>query len=87
MAENFAIVGVAGYIAPRHLRAIQETGNRLVAATDPHDSVGILDRYDHDIPANGTLGFIWALGTGDDFNNQHQDRGYGTINITTGALR
>jgi hypothetical protein len=44
-----------------------------------------LDRYDHDIPANGTLGFIWALGTGDDFNNQHQDRGYGTINITTGA--
>ena len=43
------------------------------------------DRYDHDIPANGTLSFIWALGSGDDFNFQHLDRGYGTINITTGA--
>jgi UDP-N-acetyl-2-amino-2-deoxyglucuronate dehydrogenase len=42
---NFAITGVAGYIAPRHLKAIQDTGNRLVAATDPHDAVGILDRY------------------------------------------
>lgn len=43
--KNFAITGVAGYVAPRHLRAIQETGNRLVAAVDPHDSVGILDQY------------------------------------------
>jgi len=43
--KNFAITGVAGYIAPRHLKAIQETGNRLVAAVDPHDSVGILDGY------------------------------------------
>ena len=43
--KNFAITGVAGYIAPRHLRAIKETGNRLVAAVDPHDSVGILDSY------------------------------------------
>ena len=42
---NFAITGVAGYIAPRHLKAIKETGNTLVAATDPHDSVGIMDRY------------------------------------------
>ena len=42
---NFAITGVAGYIAPRHLKAIQDTGNRLVAATDPHDAVGVLDRY------------------------------------------
>ena len=42
---NFAITGVAGYIAPRHLKAIKETGNALVAATDPHDSVGIMDRY------------------------------------------
>jgi UDP-N-acetyl-2-amino-2-deoxyglucuronate dehydrogenase len=43
--KNFALIGVAGYIAPRHLKAISETGNRLVAAVDPHDSVGILDRY------------------------------------------
>jgi uncharacterized membrane protein YozB (DUF420 family) len=43
------------------------------------------DRYDHAIPANGTLSFIWALGPGDDFNFQHLSRGYGTINLTTGA--
>ena len=43
--KNFAITGVAGYIAPRHLRAIKETGNQLVAAVDPHDAVGILDSY------------------------------------------
>lgn len=47
--KNFAITGVAGYIAPRHLAAIKETGNRLVAAVDPHDSVGILDRYFFDV--------------------------------------
>jgi UDP-N-acetyl-2-amino-2-deoxyglucuronate dehydrogenase len=43
--KNFAVTGVAGYIAPRHLKAITDTGNRIVAATDPHDAVGILDRY------------------------------------------
>ena len=43
--KNFAITGVAGYIAPRHLKAIKETGNNLIAAVDPHDSVGILDQY------------------------------------------
>lgn len=43
--KNFAITGVAGYIAPRHLTAIKDTGNLLVAALDPHDSVGILDKY------------------------------------------
>lgn len=43
--KNFAITGVAGYVAPRHLKAIKETGNDLVAAVDPHDSVGILDQY------------------------------------------
>lgn len=42
---NFALIGAAGYIAPRHLQAIQDTGNDLVAALDPKDSVGILDRY------------------------------------------
>ena len=43
--KNFAITGVAGYIAPRHLQAIKDTGNNLIAALDMHDSVGILDRY------------------------------------------
>ncbi len=43
--HNFALTGVAGYIAPRHLKAIAETGNTLVAAVDPHDSVGILDQH------------------------------------------
>jgi len=47
--KNFAIIGVAGYIAPRHLEAIKATGNRLVVAYDPHDSVGILDKYGDDI--------------------------------------
>lgn len=47
--KNFALIGAAGYIAPRHLKAIQDTGNTLVAATDPHDSVGILDRYFCDV--------------------------------------
>jgi len=42
---NFAISGVAGYIAPRHLKAINETNNELIAALDPHDSVGIIDRF------------------------------------------
>jgi UDP-N-acetyl-2-amino-2-deoxyglucuronate dehydrogenase len=45
MPVNFAIIGVAGYVAPRHLKAIQTTGNRLVAAVDPNDSVGLLDNY------------------------------------------
>lgn len=43
--KNFAICGVAGYIAPRHLKAIKDTGNNLIAALDPHDSVGIMDSY------------------------------------------
>jgi UDP-N-acetyl-2-amino-2-deoxyglucuronate dehydrogenase len=41
----FAMTGVAGYVAPRHLEAIRATGHRLVAATDPHDSVGVIDRF------------------------------------------
>jgi len=45
MAQNFALIGVAGYVAPRHLRAIKETGHQLIAALDPQDSVGILDTY------------------------------------------
>lgn len=42
---NFALIGAAGYIAPRHMKAIRETGNILVAALDPFDSVGIIDSY------------------------------------------
>jgi UDP-N-acetyl-2-amino-2-deoxyglucuronate dehydrogenase len=45
VTRNFAITGVGGFVAPRHLEAIRATGNRLVAAVDPHDAVGILDRY------------------------------------------
>lgn len=41
--KNFALIGAAGYIAPRHMRAIQDTGNRLAAAYDVNDSVGIID--------------------------------------------
>lgn len=43
--KNFVLIGAAGYIAPKHLRAIKDTGNRLLAALDKHDSVGILDSY------------------------------------------
>ncbi len=44
-ALNFALIGAAGYVAPRHLKAIKATGNRLVAAVDKSDSVGILDSF------------------------------------------
>ena len=43
--KNFAIIGAAGYIAPRHMQAIKATDSRLVAALDPNDSVGIIDSY------------------------------------------
>jgi len=49
MSKNFAVIGVGGYIAPRHLRAIRDTGNYLVAAVDPKDSVGVLDQYSFDV--------------------------------------
>jgi len=42
---NFALIGAAGYIAPRHMRAIKDTGNNLVTALDKFDSVGIIDSY------------------------------------------
>ena len=45
MMKNFAMIGVAGYIAPRHLKAIKDTGNNLIAALDKFDSVGIMDSY------------------------------------------
>lgn len=43
--KNFALIGAGGYIAPRHMKAIKDTGNNLLAALDRHDSVGILDSY------------------------------------------
>ena len=43
--KNFAMIGAAGYIAPRHMKAIKDTGNTLIAAMDPNDSVGIIDSH------------------------------------------
>ncbi len=43
--KNFALFGVAGFVAPRHLEAIKETGNNLIASLDKSDSVGVLDHY------------------------------------------
>ena len=43
--KNFALIGAAGYIAPRHMEAIKSSGNNLIASFDPFDSVGIIDRY------------------------------------------
>ena len=45
MSKSFALIGAAGFVAPRHMKAIKETGNDLVAAIDPFDSVGIIDSY------------------------------------------
>lgn len=43
--KNFALIGAAGFVAPRHMKAIKDTGNNLVAALDKFDSVGIIDSY------------------------------------------
>jgi UDP-N-acetyl-2-amino-2-deoxyglucuronate dehydrogenase len=43
--KNFVLIGAGGYIAPRHMKAVKDTGNNLLAALDKHDSVGILDSY------------------------------------------
>jgi UDP-N-acetyl-2-amino-2-deoxyglucuronate dehydrogenase len=45
MPKQFALIGAAGFIAPRHMKAIKDTGNALVAAVDKNDSVGIIDSY------------------------------------------
>ena len=45
MKLNFALIGASGYIAPRHMQAIKETNNTLVAAYDPYDGIGIMDSY------------------------------------------
>ena len=44
-SKNFALIGASGYIAPRHMKAIKETGNKLVAALDPYDGIGIMDSH------------------------------------------
>ena len=43
--KNFILIGAAGYIAPRHMKAIKETGNNLIAAYDPYDGVGVMDSH------------------------------------------
>lgn len=45
MKKNFVLMGASGYIAPRHMKAIKETNNELVAAYDPYDGIGIIDSY------------------------------------------
>ena len=46
--KNFALTGAAGFVAPRYLRAIRDTGNQVLAALDPNDSVGRLDQHGFD---------------------------------------
>jgi UDP-N-acetyl-2-amino-2-deoxyglucuronate dehydrogenase len=48
-SKNFGLIGAAGYVAPRHMKAIRDTDNKLVAALDPNDSVGVLDSYSFDV--------------------------------------
>ena len=43
--KTFALIGAAGYIAPRHMKAIKDTGNVLIAAVDPYDGIGIMDTH------------------------------------------
>ena len=45
MNKNFGLIGVAGFIAPKHLEAISKSKNNLLMTLDPHDSVGILDKF------------------------------------------
>lgn len=45
MSKNFVLIGAAGYVAPKHMKAIRDIGGNLLACIDPHDSVGILDSY------------------------------------------
>ena len=47
--KNFALIGASGYIAPRHISAINDVGGKIICATDVNDSVGILDRHTQDV--------------------------------------
>lgn len=44
-SRNFGLIGAAGFVAPRHMDAVKKTGNRILAAVDPNDSVGVIDSY------------------------------------------
>ena len=48
-SRNFALIGAAGYVAPRHMKAIVDTGNKLIVALDKSDSVGVLDSFSYDV--------------------------------------
>ncbi len=56
---RFALLGAAGYVAPRHMRAIRALGGKLVVACDPHDSVGVLDQYAPQADFTTTLDTFW----------------------------
>ena len=43
--KNFGLIGASGYIAPKHMKAIKDTDNQLVAGLDPYDGIGIMDSY------------------------------------------
>lgn len=43
--KNFVIIGAAGYVAPRHMKAIYQTNNNLIAMVDPSDSIGVIDSF------------------------------------------
>ena len=43
--KNFVLIGASGYIAPRHMKAIKDTSNNLIAAFDPYDGIGIMDSH------------------------------------------
>lgn len=43
--KRFALIGAGGYVAPRHMKAVKETGHTMIAAMDKNDSVGIMDSY------------------------------------------
>lgn len=49
VGKNFALIGAAGFVAPRHMRAMRDSGSRLLAVADPHDAVGIVDEFFPDV--------------------------------------
>ncbi len=60
--KSFALIGAAGFVAPRHMKAIKDTGNSLVAALDKNDSIGVMDSYFPDTD------FFHAAGSRSDGN-------------------
>ena len=64
--KRFVLLGAAGFVAPRHMRAIRDTGNELAAAMDPNDSVGVLDSHfpDADFFTTFLALSLSAIGTG-----------------------